>query len=328
MDAKLADVAAVFAAAAVAAIFLVVERARRRQALARRIRGPVEAKPRATRDAREAVRARAARPELAAGISRRLTRTSLGAWVQGRLVRAGLALKPGEFILLQAAAAAAAALVALFAMRGDAAAVRLAAAAALGGAGFAAPLLVLGLKERWRLSAFERQLPEAIDTMAGTLQAGSGLPQALDLIGREMVPPISVEFRRVLREMELGLSLPDALSNLLNRVGSADLVLLTSAVAIQSRVGGDLAEVFRGIAHTIRERLRIRSEINVLTAQGRYSTYIIIALPICMFAFIWITNYDYLSQLFLPGMRYVLWAGIAGMVVGYVAMRRIISIEV
>jgi tight adherence protein B len=207
--------------------------------------------------------------------------------------------------------------------------VRLLAAAAFALAGVSAPLLVLGVLEQRRLNAFEKQLPQAIDSMAGTLQAGSALPQAMALIAREMPPPISFEFRRVLREMELGLSLTDSLNNLLTRVRSSDLVLLHSAIAIQQRVGGDLAGIFRGISHTIRERLRIRSEINVLTAQGRYSAYVITALPVLLCAFLWFTSRAYISQLFQPGItRVLLVCGIAGMIVGYYAMKKIVTIEV
>ena len=267
--------------------------------------------------------------ERSTGLSHRLTRSALGATVQARLMRAGLALEPSQFILIQAAGGCLAALLAAIMTRSAHGPVRLLAAAALAGAGSAAPLLVLGLREAKRVAAFEKQLPQAIDSMAGTLQAGSALPQAMESIAREMPPPISVEFRRVLREMELGLSLTDSLAHLQSRVRSADMELVTSAIAIQQRVGGDLAAIFRGISHTIRERLRIRSEINVLTAQGRFSAYVITALPVGLFLYLWITNYAYISQLFLPGVtRVLLVCGIVGMILGFLSMKKIVSIEV
>jgi tight adherence protein B len=144
-----------------------------------------------------------------------------------------------------------------------------------------------------------------------------------------MPPPISVEFRRVLREAELGLSFPDSLAGLVQRTPSADLVIFTSAVAIQQRVGGDLAQIFRVISHTIRERLRIRGETRVLTAQARYSAYIVGALPVFLFVFLWVTNYQYLSGLFQPGLpRMLLLAGLAGIALGFYSMQKIAAIEV
>jgi tight adherence protein B len=261
-------------------------------------------------------------------LNRRLTRSSYGANLQARLVRAGLTLKASDFILLQAAAAAIAALLARLTAPGGPIA-RLAVTLAFAALGFVAPLLVVSVRERQRLGKFEKQLAPAVEAMAGTLQAGSTLPQSMEIISRELPAPISEEFRRVLREMELGLAFTDSLANMLRRVPSTDLILLTSAISIQSRVGGDLAEILRSIAHTIRERLRIRSEISVLTAQGRYSTYLISALPVLLFTYLYFTKYDYASQLFLPGVtRLLLILGITGIVVGFYAMRRIISVDV
>jgi len=265
----------------------------------------------------------------AVSFAQRLRQSQLGLLVQPRLVRAGVSLSPEQVIRLQASAAGGAALLASLAVRASGRPLQLLAAALLGVAGFVVPILVLSQLEKRRLGTFEKQLPQAIDSMAGTLQAGSALPPAMEIIAREMPAPISVEFRRVLREMELGLSLPDSLANLQERVRSADVILLTSAIGIQQRVGGDLAGILKGISHTIRERLRIRSEINVLTAQGRYSAYIITALPFLLFLFLWFTNRAYVSQLFLPGVTQVLLgAGLAGIVLGYFSMKKIITIEV
>jgi tight adherence protein B len=262
-------------------------------------------------------------------MTRRLSRSSLGVMLRMRVIRAGLAFSPSELILIQAAAACVAALLGFVVTPQAALGVRLPFAGICAAVGFVLPLLVLGVLERRRIDAFERQLPQAIDAMAGSLQAGSSLPQAMEIIAREMPVPIAAEFRRVLREVELGLSLAEALVNAHVRTRSTDLELLSSAVAIQQRVGGDLAEIFRGISHTVRERLRIRSEIRVLTSQGRYSAYLITALPILLFCYLWLTNYGYISQLFLPGItRLLFYLSIAGIVVGYFIMNRIVNVDV
>ena len=326
MDLQLLELgAAIFAAAGVAAIFVGLRDMLRQVQVNRRV-------------AQYATLDRPEIPDLlqldrvpgqaGSALNRRLLRYSYGANLQARLVRAGLTLKASDFILIQCAAAGMAALMARLAAPGGPIA-RLAVTLAFGALGFVAPLLIVSLRERGRLGKFEKQLAPAVEAMAGTLQAGSTLPQSMEIISRELVPPISEEFRRVLREMELGLAFTDSLGNMVRRVPSTDLVLLTSAISIQSRVGGDLAEILRSIAHTLRERLRIRSEISVLTAQGRYSTYLISALPVLLFTYLYFPKYEYASQLFLPGItRLLLVAGIAGIVIGFYAMKRIITVDV
>jgi tight adherence protein B len=265
---------------------------------------------------------------LSRGLQRRLTGTSYAARVQVRLNRAGLTARASAVILLQAGLATALALAGLVA--GPPSPIgRLLVALLLGALGAAGPLLWLDRMASRRLAAFERQLPQAIESMASTLQAGATLQQSLSILAREMPPPISAEFRRVLRDAELGLSFPDSLAGLANRIPSADLAIFTSAVSIQQRVGGDLAHIFRVISQTVRERLRLRGETRVLTAQARYSAYVIGALPVCLFLFLWVTNYPYLAGLFQPGLpRLLLAGGVAGMVLGFYSMQKIAAIDV
>ena len=262
------------------------------------------------------------------GLHRRLARSPLGAVVQARLVSAGSARRASEFILVQLAIGAVAAVMGWYLAREAGFPTRLLMPVGAGAAGFGAPLLALTSRAGKRVAAFEAQLPQAIDAMAATLQAGSTLPQAMAVLAREMPAPISLEFGRVLKESELGLSLPDSLASLMSRMPSPDLLLFTSAISIQQRVGGDLAQIFRGISHTIRERLRIRREVQVLTAQARYSAYIVALLPVALFVFLWFTNYQYLSGLFQPGVpRLLLGCGIGGIVLGYYSMKKLASVE-
>jgi tight adherence protein B len=149
----------------------------------------------------------------------------------------------------------------------------------------------------------------------------------MDAIVREMDSPISAEFRRAQREMELGLPLVEALQQLHDRLPSNDLVLLASAVGVQHRVGGDLSPVLNNLSHTIRERQRLRGEVNVLTAQARYSAMVVGALPILLFAFLFLTNYAYLSNLFRPGMNLLLVLGVGMEALGFVLMRRMATVE-
>ena len=116
--------------------------------------------------------------------------------------------------------------------------------------------------------------------LANSLRAGSSFLQAVEMIVREAQPPISTEFARVIREVNLGLPLDDALANLQRRVRSDDLDLMTTAIAIHHTVGGNLAEILDSIAYTIRERVRIKGEIKTLTAQQRMSGYVVGFLPV------------------------------------------------
>ena len=180
---------------------------------------------------------------------------------------------------------------------------------------------------RRRLAALERQLPDAIDLMASSLRAGSTLTQAIDAIVREMDAPLATELKRVQREAELGVPLVDALRQLAERLKANDVLLLASAVGIQHRVGGDLSPVLTTLSHTIRERQRIRGEINVLTAQARYSAMIVGAIPVLLFTFLWLTNYQYVSRLLEPGLLPVFMLAIAAEVLGFIMMRRIATVE-
>ena len=146
--------------------------------------------------------------------------------------------------------------------------------------GFILPRFWLGRRKSGRLNAFNKQLPDTITLIANALRAGSSFLQAMELVVRESRPPISAEFGRVIREVNLGLPFEHALENMVRRVQSDDLELMATAISIQHQVGGNLAEILDSIAYTIRERIRIKGEIRTLTAQQRLSGYVVAVLPI------------------------------------------------
>ena len=141
--------------------------------------------------------------------------------------------------------------------------------------GFFLPRIWLGRRRSGRLGAFNKQLPDTITLLANALRAGSSFLQAIELVVRESRPPISTEFGRVIREVNLGLPFEQALENMVRRVRSDDLELMATAISIQHTVGGNLAEILDSIAYTIRERVRIKGEIRTLTAQQRLSGYVV-----------------------------------------------------
>lgn len=198
----------------------------------------------------------------------------------------------------------------------------------LGTVGYFVPSLVVKRKRGKRVSQYNAQLGESTMMLANSLRAGYSLLQSMDLISRDAPAPTSTEFRRVVQEVGVGLSLNDALANLLRRVPSEDLDLLITAISVQQEVGGNLSQVLEGIAHTIRERVRIKGEVKVLTSQGRYSGYVITALPFGMALIISVINPGYMSPLWtfpwicLP----IASLGLIGM--AFMVIRKIVNIEV
>jgi tight adherence protein B len=157
--------------------------------------------------------------------------------------------------------------------------------------------------------------------------------QTLDLVSRESPNPTSTEYRRVVQEVSLGLTTEEALQNLLKRVPSDDLDLLVTAVGIQMESGGNLAQILDTIGHTIRERVRIKGEIAVLTAQGRISAYIITGLPIALAIFITVINPGYMAPMFTFGFPPEAWcclpvASLVMIVIGFFTIMKIVDIEV
>ncbi len=176
---------------------------------------------------------------------------------------------------------------------------------------------------------FTAQLSDALVLIANSLRSGFSFMQAIELVSREMSPPISREFARVLNEMNLGATADDALENLTNRVASMELELVVTAVLIQRQVGGNLAEVLDSIAETIRERARMRREISALTAQGRLGGIVVGSLPFGLAAYLYILNRDFISILWTSPIGQILIAiGIGMQVIGAFWINKIISIDV
>jgi tight adherence protein B len=202
--------------------------------------------------------------------------------------------------------------------------------------GFMIPRLWLGRRRGGRLNQFNKQLPDTITLIANGLRAGSSFLQAIELVVREARPPVSTEFARVIREVNLGLAFDEALENMVRRVRSDDLELMATAISIQHNVGGNLAEILDSIAYTIRERVRIKGEIRTLTAQQRLSGYVVGFLPIALAGFLFIAAPGFMSPMFddsvnilgLPAGVIILIFGGFMMFMGFMFIRKIVDIEV
>ena len=271
-----------------------------------------------------------------AGLSRALERQDLATRLSVDLARADLKMRPAEFLILWAVTpiifvAFAFAIGIIF--PGFRNIVALAIAFLLG---LYAPRFYLKRRQKKRIQAFGEQLPDTITLLANSLRAGSSFLQGIELVTREARPPISEEFDRVVRDMQLGLALQPALNNLVRRVNSEDLELMVTAIQIQSQVGGNLATVLDSIAFTIRERIRIHAEINTLTAMQRYSGYVITLLPVGLGFLLFLISPSYIIPMFekppemfgLPLGVIFFAVGLISMGIGYILIRRIVDIKV
>jgi tight adherence protein B len=191
------------------------------------------------------------------------------------------------------------------------------------------PISILRSRSRKRVEAFQVQLPDVLNLLAGSMRAGWGLLQSVGIVVTEMDAPAGPEFARVVTETRLGLPLEEALQRMADRVESDDFAWAVTAIAIQREVGGNLAEVLDLVAETIRERAGLRGQIKTLTGEGRLSAGVLTALPFLEAAVLWTLNPGYFGKLFSSPVG-LMAGGIAILlvVIGTVWLRRIVSIEV
>jgi tight adherence protein B len=256
-------------------------------------------------------------------VERAITRRSFAEDIRADLARADLSLTVTEYLLIRAGVVLGAFLIGYLLQRNVLAGFLLAAV------GFFLPVVYIRSRQTRRLRAFDRQLPDVLDHLVGSLRAGYGLLQAVEWVARQMPHPAGAEFDRVIREVQLGRSLNDALDSLVRRINSDDLALIITAIKIQYEVGGNLSQILETVAYTIRERVRIEREIMVLTAQQRYSGYVLMLMPIGLALILFLLNPEYEMQLFTPGPTLCIPIATAiMMIIGFVAMRRIIDIKI
>jgi tight adherence protein B len=196
--------------------------------------------------------------------------------------------------------------------------------------GLLLPRIYVSRKKTQRLQKFNEQLPDMLNLVVNGLRAGFSTVQALEAVSKELPAPISNEFRRVVQEMQLGLPMDTALDNLFRRIPSDDLDLIIAAINVQREVGGNLAEILDTISYTIRERVRIKGEIRVLTSQVMYSGRFLALLPIILSILLWLINRKYMMSLFDNLICGIILVSLAAILIGlgYFIMTRIAQIEV
>lgn len=193
----------------------------------------------------------------------------------------------------------------------------------------ASPFILLKIAERSYYAKFQEQLPEALDLLSRAVRSGYALTAGLEIIGNEMSDPIKSEFAAVVDEVNLGLTLKEALYNLCERVPGMDMRFFTIAVLVQKETGGNIAEILDNISRLIRERFQFARQVKALTAEGRYSAGILIALPILMFIYVYFMNYAYISTLWASQAGlYMLYGAVALQIAGAYFIKKIVSIEI
>lgn len=180
-----------------------------------------------------------------------------------------------------------------------------------------------------RKQAFSNQLGDVLSMMSNAMRSGFSFMQAMDLIAKEMKPPVSVEFFKAISEIQLGADTETALLNIGKRIESSDMDLVITAVLIQRQVGGNLAQILDTIAATINERIKMKREIKTLTAQGRLSSWVLAALPLAVAGLASVMNPQYLNPFFdEPVGRICLAGAIISELIGFWIIRKIVDIDV
>ena len=189
-------------------------------------------------------------------------------------------------------------------------------------------LLIL-IRINKRRNAFTEQLSDCLTTVANALRAGYSFQQAMDIIAKEMEPPISEEFAHVTQDVSMGINLDDSLEQMARRVESSDFDLVVTAVLIQREIGGNLAQVLDQISDTINERIRMKREISALTAQGRMSAMVLLALPFATGVAMYFLNHDHFMILFEDPMgKMAMVVAIIMEIIGIFVIKRIVDIDV
>jgi tight adherence protein B len=194
---------------------------------------------------------------------------------------------------------------------------------------FVVPDLWLRQRQIKRSTDFSLQLPDTLALIVGGLRAGFSLQQSILNVSKEAPEPTATEFRRLGQEVQLGVPLHEALDGLVRRIKSPDLEMIVSVFKIHSRVGGNLAMVLETVGTTIRERVRLRREIQVITAQQRYASYVLGALPVTLGLIIFALNPGYIMEMFKWDIFLCIPIGAAVMtVIGFLVIRKIVDIKI
>lgn len=261
-------------------------------------------------------------PDPAPALTGYLQRSDFGRKLQTELLRAGMLLRPSEFLIISGIAA----------VTGGVIGIQLGHSIVFGvlllGVGGVGPYMQLKSKQGQRQRRMSNQLPDALDLLSSSLRSGHSFLRGLQVVVTQMSPPITEEFERAIDEVRLGQSLEFALDHILDRSGNYDLELVISAVQTQLSIGGNLAEIMDNISGMIRERVRLSGEIAAATAEGRMSAVILGGMPFAMAFLINVVSPGYITPLFHSPIGLMLLAVAGGMMlVGILIIKGMLNID-
>jgi tight adherence protein B len=256
------------------------------------------------------------------GVDRLMARTNAGSKLARLIEQSGVKTSPSAIVVLTLALAGAAGLVTMWLSRAALAPVTAVIAGCL-------PVAYLMNRRSSRMRVFEEQFPEALDLMSRALRAGHAFQTSLGMAADDMRPPVGPEFKKTFDQQNYGLPLRDALMQMADRVPLLDVRFFVTAVLIQRETGGNLAEILDNLAHVVRERFKIRRQVRVHTAHGRFTAFVLLALPAALGVALMFINPEHMDVLFKTRIGQMLLAAACVMqLTGFVWIRQVIKIEV
>jgi tight adherence protein B len=255
-------------------------------------------------------------------VNQKLGRLSMAARLERKLVSADIKISAPEFLMIRFG------LTAFLLFLGWVISGNIVGGLLLSIIGWMGPGFYLNYYQAKRLRTFGNQLPDMLNMLVGSLRAGYGLLHACNVVKDEMPDPIAAEFDRVIKEVSLGFTITAALDNLVDRMNDEDLSLIVTSIHVQNEVGGSLADVLATIAETIRERIKLKGQIRVMTSQQRATGWMLSGLPFATGTFMMMINPDYMMEIFKPGWPLLIPIGATIMVIlGNIVMQWVMKID-
>ncbi|MBI3960062.1 MAG: type II secretion system F family protein [Chloroflexi bacterium] len=255
-------------------------------------------------------------------VNRQLTQAKFGSKLAMELAQAGAQVTTAEFMAINIGLIGGSLLLGVLIAKTIVAGLALAVLAAFG------PRFWLKRKKDKRISEFQRQLPDVLSLIVGSLRAGYGLLQAMQLVAQEMPSPSKDEYGRVVNETSLGYSLQQALAHLVERMESEDLLMVVTAINIQNEVGGNLGNILDSIAGTIRDRVKLQGDIRTMTGMQRGTGYMLAAMPFLVAVLLLFVNPEYIMQLFVFPWYAIPIGAVISMGIGLLLMNKLTQMDV
>ena len=259
----------------------------------------------------------------AGGVDQLMSGTDAGSWLAKLIEQSGVATTPGSIVIISVG------MTALFGLMGLVFARRWEAALAASIVGMVMPIGFLRFKRKQRMKKFEEMFPEALDLLSRAIRAGHAFQTAMGMVADELPAPVGVEFKKSFEQQNYGLPLKEALNQLSERVPLMDVRFFVTAVQIQRETGGNLAEILDNLAHVVRERFKILRQVRTHTAHGRFTGYVLLALPAALAVALSFISPEHIRTLFTTRMGQTMVMGaIVMQTIGFFWIKKVIKIEV